>query len=92
MTTTLSDIASETADDTFTLYDLRVEVICPPGARIMCGAKPGDHFTLEGEMLRLPDGQGFSIYSLGMYVFRLLTIGRGAGRSLALLTTMTEVM
>ncbi|KAI0338951.1 hypothetical protein BDW22DRAFT_1337193 [Trametopsis cervina] len=52
-------------DDSFELFDLRVEVICPPGARILCGAKPGDYFTLEGEMLHLPSGQGFSIYSLG---------------------------
>jgi len=51
--------------DEFELYDLRVEVVCPPGTRILCGAKPGDHFTLEGEMLHLPPGQGFSIYSLG---------------------------
>ncbi|KAG1728176.1 uncharacterized protein EDB91DRAFT_1060765 [Suillus paluster] len=50
--------------DTFQLYDLRVEVICPPGERILCGAKEGDHFILEGEMLHLPPGQGFSIYSL----------------------------
>lgn len=54
-------------DDTFELYDLRVEVICPPGAKIMCGAKEGDHFTLEGELMHLPPGQGFSIYSLGLY-------------------------
>lgn len=52
-------------DDRFQLYDLRVEVICPPGERIMCGAKIGDHFILQGEMLYLPPGQGFSIYSLG---------------------------
>ncbi|KAJ7151043.1 hypothetical protein C8R46DRAFT_1123127 [Mycena filopes] len=55
---------SSPLDDTFWLYDLRVEVICPPGERILCGAKEGDHFTLEGEMLHLPPGQGFSIYSL----------------------------
>lgn len=48
----------------FELYDLLVEVVAPPGARIWCGAKPGDHFTLQGEMLQLPPGQGFSIYSL----------------------------
>jgi len=48
----------------FELYDLKVEVVAPPGARIWCGAKPGDHFTLQGEMLHLPPGQGFSIYSL----------------------------
>ena len=49
----------------FQLYDLKVEVVCPPNEKIICGAKPGDHFTLEGEMLRLPPGQGISIYSLG---------------------------
>lgn len=52
------------SDDSFELYDLRVEAICPPGARILCGARPGDHFELRGEMLHLPPGQGFSIYSL----------------------------
>jgi heat shock 70kDa protein 1/2/6/8 len=54
-------------DDAFELYDLKVEVIVPPGAggKIMCGAKEGDHFVLRGEMLHLPEGQGFSIYSLG---------------------------
>lgn len=51
--------------DAFQLYDLRVEVVCPPGERIMCGAKEGDYFTLEGEMMYLPPGQGISIYSLG---------------------------
>ena len=50
--------------DAFELFDLRVEAICPPGARILCGAKAGDNFELRGEMLHLPDGQGFSIYSL----------------------------
>ncbi len=52
------------SDDGFELFDLRVDVICPPGARILCGARPGDHFELRGEMLHLPDGQGISIYSL----------------------------
>ena len=51
-------------DDTFELYDLRVEVVIPVGERVMCGAKEGDHFILQGEMLYLPPGQGFSIYSL----------------------------
>jgi len=52
------------ADDSFELYDLRVEVVVPEGARILCGARPGDHFELRGEMLHLPPGQGISIYSL----------------------------
>jgi uncharacterized repeat protein (TIGR04076 family) len=48
----------------FELYDLRVEVVGPPDQRIYCGARLGDYFELQGEMLRLPPGQGFSIYSL----------------------------
>ncbi|KAF7323765.1 hypothetical protein MKEN_00597500 [Mycena kentingensis (nom. inval.)] len=52
------------SNDTFELHDLRVEVICPPGEKILCGAKPGDYFTLQGEMLYLPPNQGISIYSL----------------------------
>ncbi len=51
-------------DDSFELYDLKVEVTAPAGASIYCGAKPGDYFELKGEMLHLPPGQGFSIYSL----------------------------
>jgi uncharacterized repeat protein (TIGR04076 family) len=50
--------------DTFELYDLKVEVVAPEGARIFCGAKVGDCFELRGELLHLPPGQGFSIYSL----------------------------
>ena len=50
--------------ETFELYDLKVEVVAPEGAKIWCGAKPGDYFVLQGEMLTLPPGQGFSIYSL----------------------------
>ncbi len=46
------------------LYDLRVEVVGPPGQAIYCGARLGDYFELRGEMLTLPAGQGFSIYSL----------------------------
>ena len=52
------------ADDDFELYDLRVEVVAPPGAKLYCGAVVGDYFELRGEMLTLPPGQGVSIYSL----------------------------
>jgi uncharacterized repeat protein (TIGR04076 family) len=51
-------------DDSFVLYDLKVEVVAPPDAKLYCGAKVGDHFELRGEMLYLPPGQGISIYSL----------------------------
>lgn len=52
------------SDEGFELYDLRVEVVAPEGARIYCNARPGDYFELHGEVLHLPPGQGFSIYSL----------------------------
>jgi uncharacterized repeat protein (TIGR04076 family) len=51
-------------EEEFDLFDLRVEVVAPKGGKIYCGAKPGDYFELHGEMLILPPGQGFSIYSL----------------------------
>ena len=52
------------SDDRFELFDLRVQVVAPDGAAIHCGARVGDWFELRGEMLHLPPGQGFSIYSL----------------------------
>jgi uncharacterized repeat protein (TIGR04076 family) len=55
---------TDAPDDAFDLHDLRVEVIAPEGGPIYCGAKVGDWFELRGEMLFLPPGQGFSIYSL----------------------------
>lgn len=61
------------SNDVFQLYDLRVEVVCPEGSRILCGAKEGDYFTLQGEMLYLPAGQGISLYSLGRYLTSLLS-------------------
>jgi hypothetical protein len=57
---------SSAKEDSFQLYDLRVEVVCPLGERILCGAKEGDYFTVRGEMLHLPNDQGISFYSLGM--------------------------
>jgi len=51
-------------DDSFELFDLRVEVVVPPGGKVYCGARDKDFFELRGEMLTLPPGQGFSIYSL----------------------------
>jgi uncharacterized repeat protein (TIGR04076 family) len=48
----------------FELYDLRIEVTGSADRTIYCGARLGDYFELHGEMLKLPPGQGFSIYSL----------------------------
>lgn len=50
-------------DDDFELYDLRVEIVAPEGAKIYCGT-PGEWFELRGEQLQMPPGQSFSIYSL----------------------------
>jgi uncharacterized repeat protein (TIGR04076 family) len=55
---------ADRAGGSFDLYDLRVEVTAPEGGAIHCGAQAGDYFELRGEMLHLPPGQGFSIYSL----------------------------
>ena len=55
---------TDAADDGFYLYDLRVEVVIPEGAKVYCGARPGDYFELKGEMLALPPGQSISIYAL----------------------------
>ncbi len=55
---------ADPVDDGFDLFDLRVDVIIPEGGAVYCGARPGDHFELRGEMLHLPAGQGISIYSL----------------------------
>lgn len=57
-------MAGPTADDSFELYDLRVEVVAPPGSTIQCHARPGDWFEVRGELLHFPPGQPFSMYSL----------------------------
>jgi len=51
-------------EDSFELWDLRVEAVVPAGTNACCGARDGDYFELRGEMLTLPPGQGFSIYSI----------------------------
>jgi uncharacterized repeat protein (TIGR04076 family) len=50
-------------DETFQLYDLRVEVV-PSERPMVCGHRAGDWFRVEGENLRFPDGQAFSMYAL----------------------------
>jgi uncharacterized repeat protein (TIGR04076 family) len=50
-------------DDTFTLYDLRVEVIATD-RQMVCSHRAGDWFALVGENLSFPSGQTFPIYPL----------------------------
>ena len=51
------------ADHTFTLYDLRVEVLATDRPMV-CNHRPGDYFELSGENLSFPDGQTFPLYPL----------------------------
>ena len=54
---------SDQPDDSFVLYDLRVEVVAGEKPMV-CNHKVGDHFLLSGENLTLPPGQSFPIYPL----------------------------
>lgn len=55
---------ASTSDDSFWLYDLRVEVVAVPGRRMVCNHPEGSFFELRGENLHLPAGQSFPIYPL----------------------------
>jgi uncharacterized repeat protein (TIGR04076 family) len=50
-------------DDTFTLYNLRVEISQKSG-HIIGKHAIGDYFEVIGEDIFLPAGQGFSLYAL----------------------------
>jgi uncharacterized repeat protein (TIGR04076 family) len=52
-------------DDSFTLYDLRVEVVVGDGhGEMVCNHRLGDWFELSGEDLSFPPGQTFPLYPL----------------------------
>jgi uncharacterized repeat protein (TIGR04076 family) len=50
-------------DDSFELYDLRVEVVATERPMV-CGHRAGDWVEVRGEELSLPSGQSFSMYAL----------------------------
>ena len=50
-------------DDTFSLYDLRVEVVATERPMV-CNHRAGDYFELSGENLSFPSGQTFPLYPL----------------------------
>lgn len=57
--------SSPNEEDSFELYDLRVEVVgCQPGKRMVCNHPVGAYFEVSGENLSLPPGQTFPIYPL----------------------------
>jgi len=52
-------------DDSFELWDLRVEVVgCQPGKTMVCNHPIGSFFEVSGENLKLPAGGSFPIYPL----------------------------
>ena len=55
--------ARDETDDSFELYDLRVEVVASDRPMV-CGHRAGDWLELRGEDLTFPAGQPFSIYAL----------------------------
>ncbi len=50
-------------NDTFTLYDLRVECVEITGEPV-ASYEVGDYFEVHGEELVFPEGQTFSLYAL----------------------------
>lgn len=51
------------SDGEFTLHDLRVRVD-EVGPHCTCSMQVGDHFTLSGGKLSVPDGSSFCLYAL----------------------------
>ena len=51
------------ANDDFTLYDLKVEVVATQRPMV-CGHKEGDYFLVQGENLVFPQARAFSMYAL----------------------------
>ena len=51
------------ADDSFDLYDLKVEVVATDRPMV-CGHRAGDWFLVQGEDLVFPQTRRFSMYAL----------------------------
>ena len=59
---------NEVLADGFELYDLRVEVVAPPGAKLYCNSEPGDWFEVHGELIKFQPGKAFSLYNLAAVI------------------------
>jgi uncharacterized repeat protein (TIGR04076 family) len=55
-------------NDSFELYDIKVEVINNGIKPMVCNHKVGDYFLLSGENFSLPSGQSFPIYCLAALI------------------------
>ena len=54
---------SDEADDSFILYDLKVEVVAGEKPMV-CSHRVGDYFLVQGENLIFLEGSAFSMYAL----------------------------
>jgi uncharacterized repeat protein (TIGR04076 family) len=61
--TRVQELVMTDRDDSFELYDLRVEVVATDRPMV-CGHRAGDFFDVCGESLAFPAGQTFSMYAL----------------------------
>lgn len=78
-------------DDTFELYDIRVEVIgCEPGKDMVCNHPIGAYFEVSGENLELPPEQSFPIYPLAA-LLPLIPAKQRETRANDWMTTDTDV-
>jgi uncharacterized repeat protein (TIGR04076 family) len=59
----MTDRATPDRDDSFALYDLRVEVIATDRPMV-CSHQAGDWFAVQGENLVFPRPSSFSMYAL----------------------------
>lgn len=55
-------------NDSFELYDIKVEVHNNGLKPMVCNHKKGDYFLLSGENFSLPEGQSFPIYCLAALI------------------------
>lgn len=62
MTEPINNITQE-PDDSFCLYDLKVEVVATERPMV-CSHHVGDYFLVEGENLVFPEQTAFSMYAL----------------------------
>ena len=76
-------------DDSFELYDLRVEVIAT-ARPMVCSHTVGDSFAVSGENLSLPPGQAFSLYALAA-LLPLLPVKQRMSHANDWITTDTDI-
>lgn len=55
------------ANDEFSLYDLRVEVVANRG-RMLCHERVGDYFDVSGGRISMPAGTAFPMYAMAALI------------------------